>query len=90
MFGTLSLICDFQEPYRYLIDDFVIDYARKLTPKDFIQKAEDYSSNRKDKRQYLNETRTRDFIRKNPTIVLVENVGSIQEKEIIGKLEQRL
>jgi CRISPR/Cas system-associated endonuclease Cas1 len=64
MFGTLSLICDFQEPYRYLIDDFVIDYARKLTPKDFILMAEDYSSNRKGKRQSLNDTKTRDFTKK--------------------------
>ena len=32
---------EFQESYRYLIDGFVIDYARKLTPKDFILKAID-------------------------------------------------
>ena len=64
MFGTLSLICDFQEPYRYLIDDFVIDYARKLTPKDFVLRAEDYSSNKKGKRQYLNDTKTGDFTQK--------------------------
>jgi CRISPR/Cas system-associated endonuclease Cas1 len=63
MFGTLSLICDFQELYRYLIDDFVVDYARKLTPKDFILKAEDYSSNRKGKRQYLNDKMQREFFK---------------------------
>lgn len=63
-FGQPSLVCDFQELYRYLVDDFVISYARKLTPKDFILKAEDYSSSRKGKRQYLNDKKTGDFTRK--------------------------
>ncbi len=31
-----SLVCDFQELYRYLIDDFLIERCRKLRKKDFV------------------------------------------------------
>jgi CRISPR-associated protein Cas1 len=31
-----SLVCDFQELYRYLIDDFLIERCRKLGKKDFV------------------------------------------------------
>ena len=30
-----SLVCDFQELYRYLIDDFLIEHCRKLRKLDF-------------------------------------------------------
>lgn len=60
--GTPSLVCDFQELYRYLIDDFVIEYCKSVKANDFVLKTEDYSPNRKGKRQYLNETRNRDLI----------------------------
>ena len=53
-FGMPSLVCDFLELYRYLIDDFVIEFGRGLKTKDFIIKREDFSKNRKGKRQYLN------------------------------------
>lgn len=48
--GKPSLICDFQELYRYLIDDFVIQYCRKLSKGDFTVKSEDFSTRRKGKR----------------------------------------
>jgi CRISPR-associated protein Cas1 len=60
--GTPSLVCDFQELYRYLVDDFVVGYCRDIHAKDFVLKDENYSSNRRGKRQYLNETRTTDLI----------------------------
>ena len=41
------------EPYRYLMDNFVLENARKFTPKDFELKAETFSKHRKGKRQYL-------------------------------------
>jgi len=63
-FGKPSLVCDFIELYRYLIDDFLVEYARNLKPKHFVLKAEDFSSRRKGKRQYLNETMTNEFIKK--------------------------
>lgn len=58
-----SLVCDFQELYRYLMDDYVIQYARSLKARDFILKTENFSSKRKGKRQYLNDFRTRDFMK---------------------------
>ncbi len=60
--GTPSLVCDFQEVYRYLIDDFVIEYCRNVGSKDFVLKDEDYSANRKGKRQCLNEAKNRDLL----------------------------
>jgi CRISPR-associated protein Cas1 len=34
--GKPSLVCDFQELYRYLIDDFLIERCHKLRKKDFV------------------------------------------------------
>jgi len=63
-FGKPSLVCDFIELYRYQIDNFLVDYARNLTPTNFVIKAEDFSRKRKGKRQYLNETLTNKFIKR--------------------------
>ena len=35
-FGKPSLVCDFQELYRYLIDDFLIGRCQILRKKDFV------------------------------------------------------
>jgi len=61
--GKPSLICDFQELYRYLVEDFVIQFCRNLQKKDFIMKAEDFSKNRKGKREYLNDSLTRSLMK---------------------------
>lgn len=45
------------------MDDFVIQYCRKLSRKDFAVKSEDFSAKRKGKREYLNDIRTRDFLK---------------------------
>ena len=58
-----SLVCDFVELYRYLMDDFIIQYCQGLKKKDFITKSEAYR-NRRAKREYLNDSKTRDFMRK--------------------------
>lgn len=63
-FAKPSLVCDFIELYRYLIDDFLVEYARKLKPSHFVIKAEDFSRRRKGKRQYLNEKMTNEFIKR--------------------------
>jgi hypothetical protein len=60
--GEPSLVCDFQDLYRYLIDDFVIEYCKTVDSGDFVLKEEDCSANRKGKRQYLNEMKTRDLL----------------------------
>jgi CRISPR-associated protein Cas1 len=61
--GKPSLICDFMELYRYLIDDFVIQYCRRLNRKDFTVKSENYSTKRKGKREYLDDSHTHDFVK---------------------------
>lgn len=87
--GKPSLVCDFQELYRYLVDDFVIQYCRKLTAKDFILKAEKFSRNKKGKREYLNDVKTGDFSRKLNTYFKSEveipriKVGEKQEIETL-------
>ena len=60
--GEPSLVCDFQDLYRYLIDDFVIDYCRTVRANDFVLKEENCSTNRKGKRQYLNEVKNKDLL----------------------------
>jgi CRISP-associated protein Cas1 len=60
-FGRPSLICDFLELYRYLMDDFIVEYARNLKPSNFTLKDQDFSSNRKGKRQYLNDKMQNEF-----------------------------
>jgi CRISPR-associated protein Cas1 len=60
-FGRPSLICDFLELYRYLMDDFILEYARNLKPCDFKLKDEIFSNNRKGKRQYLNDKMQNEF-----------------------------
>jgi CRISPR-associated protein Cas1 len=62
--GKPSLVCDLMELYRYLIDDFVIQYCIGLRKKDFAMKKEDYSSNRKGERQYLSKPLAKDMMRK--------------------------
>lgn len=56
--GKPSLICDFMEIYRYLIDDFVIQFCKGLSKKDFTMKYENYSSNRKGNREFLSDSKT--------------------------------
>ena len=57
-YGKPSLVFDFMEFYRYLIDDFLIEYCRNLKPRDFTVKTE--KINKKiGKRQYLNDKQTK-------------------------------
>ena len=63
-YGKPSLVCDFQELYRYLIDDFVIRYCQRLAKRDFTFKTEKMSARKKGKREYLSDVETRDFTAK--------------------------
>jgi CRISP-associated protein Cas1 len=63
-FSKASLVCDFEELYRHLIDDFVIQYSYTLEERDFVLKEEAFSNNRKGKRQYLNDGKTSEFMKK--------------------------
>ena len=61
-FGKPSLVCDLMELYRYLVDDFIIQYAKALGKRDFELKQEDFSSKRKGKGEYLSKPLARDFM----------------------------
>ena len=62
-YGKPSLVCDLEELYRYLIDDFVFDYVQGFKPSDFITKEVQTSKNRKGKREYLNDVNTKEMMR---------------------------
>jgi len=57
--GKMSLVCDFQELYRYLIDDFLIQYSQRISKRDFIAKTEVTTRRKKGKREYLNDSETK-------------------------------
>jgi CRISPR-associated protein Cas1 len=88
-FGKPSLVCDFEELYRYLIDDFVIQYAFSLKEKDFVLKDETFSSSRKGKRHYLNGTKNGEFLKrlnlyfKSKVEIPRIKVGKRQERETL-------
>jgi CRISPR-associated protein Cas1 len=63
-FGKPSLVCDFQELCRFLIDDFVIQYCQNLAKQDFKFKTERMTTQKRGKRKYLNDVETRDFTAK--------------------------
>lgn len=63
-FGKPSLVADFQELYRFLVDDFIIEHFRSLSKRDIVLKEEDYSRNKKGKREYLKKQKNNDFIKK--------------------------
>lgn len=62
-FGKPSLVCDLMELYRYLIDDFVIRYCKNLKMKDFSIVDEDFSYDRKGKREYLKRPLAKDMMK---------------------------
>jgi CRISPR/Cas system-associated endonuclease Cas1 len=84
------------EVYRYLVDDFVVQYARSLKPKDFVLKTEDFSSNRKGRREYLNDVKTRGFMNSLNKYFLIEvkipryRMGKKQELETLINEEAML
>ena len=63
-FGKPGLVCDFQETYKHLIEDFLIQYSQDLNKKDFITKTEELSRKKKSKREYLNNHETNDCMQK--------------------------
>ncbi len=60
--GNAFTVSDFQELYCYLVDDFVIDFCKSVKAKDFILKKEIYVGNKFGKRQYISETKNREFL----------------------------
>jgi CRISPR-associated protein Cas1 len=62
--GKPSLVCDFMELYRYLVEDFLIQNSADFKKKDFMMKHEDYTKNKIGQREYLNNSRTNDLTSK--------------------------
>jgi len=60
--GQMGLVCDFQELYRYLIDDFLIQYCQRISKKDFRTKTETASHGKKGKREYLTDSETKTLL----------------------------
>jgi CRISPR-associated protein Cas1 len=60
-YGSPSLVNDFMEIYRYLIDDFTMGFCRRLEPKDFVLKSETFAG-RKGKRAFLGPEKNRQFL----------------------------
>jgi CRISPR-associated protein Cas1 len=56
--GKMSLVYDIQEIYRYLIDDFLIQYCQRICQKDFSIKTESASHGKKGKREYPSDSET--------------------------------
>jgi CRISPR-associated protein Cas1 len=54
-FGKPSLVCDFMEIYRFMIDNFLIQYYKGLKAKDFVMKYEHLSRHKIGKREFLND-----------------------------------
>ena len=61
--GRPSLVCDFEELFRYLTDDFVIQYCQRLRKRDFTVKSESLSRTKMGKREYLNDADTKGLVR---------------------------
>jgi CRISPR-associated endonuclease Cas1 len=61
--GKPSLVCDFMELYRYLVDDFVIEFCQDIKGGDFVMKGERTTRKRYGKREYLNNSKTRELER---------------------------
>ena len=61
--GKPSLVCDLMELYRYLVDDFVIQFNQSLKPRDFVVKGERTTRKRWGKREYLNNSKTKELER---------------------------
>jgi CRISPR-associated protein Cas1 len=57
--GKMSLVCDFQELYRYLIEDFLIQYCKQISKRDFVTKFEIASRRKRGKREYLSNSETK-------------------------------
>jgi CRISPR-associated protein Cas1 len=61
-FNKPSLVCDFMELYRFLIDDFLIQRFSGLCKKDFVTKYEILTRKKMGKREYLNDVDANDLM----------------------------
>ena len=60
-FGRASLVCDFMELYRHLVDGFLIEFSQGLKPRDFVAKPGTMKK-KSWKRMYLTDELTREMV----------------------------
>jgi CRISP-associated protein Cas1 len=63
-FSKPSLVCDFMEIYRFMIDDFLIQYYKGLKAKDFVMKHKNLAKRKIGKREFLNDLDTKELLSK--------------------------
>jgi CRISPR-associated protein Cas1 len=63
-FSKPSLVCDMMELYRFLVDDFLIQYYRGVGKKSFVTKYEALSRRKVGKREYLNDDDSKALMRR--------------------------
>jgi CRISPR/Cas system-associated endonuclease Cas1 len=74
---------------RYLIDAFIIEYSKGWNKSDFELREENYSSNKKGKREYLKKPQTKELLKKlnayfdNKVEIPRMKVGNRQEIETL-------
>ena len=62
-YGRPSLVCDFMELYRHLVDGFLFEYCQELKPGDFVAKTA-MRKKKKGKRIYLKDSLTQEMVNK--------------------------
>lgn len=62
-FGKPSLVCDFMELYRHLVNDFLVGFLGVVGRRDFVMKDERTTRKRRGKREYLKGFKTGELVR---------------------------
>lgn len=84
-FAKPSLVCDFQEIYRFLVDDFIIQNYLRLSKSEFKLQNADFSVHKKGKREYLKHQKNELFIRElNKHFTSLVNISRIR----VGKRQE--
>jgi len=60
--GRPSMVCDFIELYRHLVDGFLIEYCKNLGPEDFKPKNEKVGKRKLGKRVYLKDDLSKEMV----------------------------
>jgi len=60
--GRPSMVCDFLELYRHLVDGFLIEYCQNLGPEDFKPKKEKVGKKKLGKRVYLKDAKSKEMV----------------------------
>jgi predicted membrane-bound dolichyl-phosphate-mannose-protein mannosyltransferase len=82
-------VCDFQELYRYILDDFLIGYCKNIRKRDFIIKSKQITKNKIGYRQFLDDLKTDELMEEiNKLFISTVNIPNMRygEKQTIETL----